>query len=357
MYPVAEIASNRYTNSVMDVWKKGYEPRHAFVNESVLALVARAIAEEELKVPDWKIPGVYPEDHRAFVTHNFWLNTVNFAFTLFGGKYAKYQLPGNPMFVGAFACAAALMRGFKRQVLDHVFDATGMDAVANILLATHSLKRTKRFFRGINSIPMAGERREHLRYAAGVLLLKYDGDPWNILEAADWHAYEHDGKRGIVNLLLRDFVAAFEDRNYVQLYPERSHAMYFMKRAQLWPLMLHGRALASGGELPLIRDAHKIGPVADYAVPNALRHLCILEYTPELAQAIDARREIMAGSDEEINIRAAQVVAMVELLRAANREREARGLEPITMVELDYKIWSLGRKAKYLHHLTRTTAY
>ena len=33
------------------------------------------------------------------------------------------------------------------------------------------------------------------------------------------------------------------------------------------------------------------------------------------------------------------------------------GKPPITMAELDYAVWSLGRKAKYLHHLTRTTAY
>ena len=115
MHTVAEIALNRYTDSAMRVWMKmkAYLPARVAVPYRKIEDTAAAMAAEEMKIPDWKLPGVFPEDHRAFVTHNFWLNTVNFAFTHFGGKHNKYQLPRSPMFVGAFACAAALTRGFK----------------------------------------------------------------------------------------------------------------------------------------------------------------------------------------------------------------------------------------------------
>lgn len=348
---------NPYTDSVMRVWMKEYVPAHVVVLYGKIEETAAAMAVEEMKVPDWKLPGGFPEDNRAFVIHNFWLNTVNFAFSHFGGKYNKYRLPGGPLFVGAFACAAAFMRGFK-QIADRASDESDGEAtVAQMYDITLSLKKTKRFFRGENGIPMAGERRKNIRTAVGALLQKYGGEPWNILEEADWYAYEHGGRPGITDLLVRDFGPVFDDRDTLVLDSGATRELLFMKRAQLLPLMIHGRALGSGGELPAIRDIEKLGPVADYSVPNALRHLGILEYSPELAKAVDNRSEIVAHSKAEIEIRMATVAAMAELLAETNALREKAGRAPITMAELDYAVWSLGRKAKYLHHLTRTTAY
>lgn len=361
MNAVAEIMANRYTDSVMRVWMKEYVPAYVVVPYGKVEETAAAMAATEMKVPDWKLPGVFPENNRAFVIHNFWLNTVNFAFTHFGGKYNKYRLSGSPMFVGAFACAAAFMRGFKRRIADQVaYESEGEAMVAQMLDVTSSLKKTKRFFRGENGIPMAGERLKNIKVAVGALLQKYGGEPWNILEEADWYAYEHDGgKPGITDLLVRDFGTVFDDRETLVLDSGGTRELLFMKRAQLLPLMIYARALGSGGELPVIRDIAKIGPVADYSVPNALRHLGILEYAPALAQAIDGekRLEIAVHSKAEIEIRMATVAAMAELLAATNVLREKAGKPPITMAELDYAVWSLGRKAKYQHHLTRTTAY
>ena len=349
---------NPYTDSVMRVWMKEYVPAHVAVLYGKIEETAAAMAVAEMKIPDWKLPGVFPEDNRAFVIHNFWLNTVNFAFSHFGGKYNKYQLPGSPMFVGAFACAAAFMRGFK-QIADRASDESDGEAtVAQMYDITLSLKKTKRFFRGENGIPMAGERRKNIEVAVGALLQKYGGEPRNILEEADWYAYEHDGgKPGITDLLVRDFGSVFDDRETLVLDSGVTRELLFMKRAQLLPLMMHGRALGSRGELPAIRDIAKIGPVADYSVPNALRHLGILEYSSELRYAVDNRFEIAAHSKAEIEIRMSTVAAMAELLAETNALREKAGKPPITMAELDYAVWSLGRKAKYLHHLTRPAAY
>ncbi|MBI2036906.1 MAG: hypothetical protein HYT14_00920 [Candidatus Liptonbacteria bacterium] len=345
---------NPYTDSVMRVWMKEYVPAHVVVLYGKIEETAAAMAATEMKVPDWKLPGVFPEDNRAFVIHNFWLNTVNFAFSHFGGKYNKYQLPGSPMFVGAFACAAAFLRGSG---FLYGKDGGGHLSATQMLGITSSLKKTKRFFRGGNGIPMAGERRANLDEAARTLLEDYRGEPRNILEEADWHAYEHGGKPGITDLLVRDFGPVFDDRETLALDSGETRELLFMKRAQLLPLMIHGRALGSRGELPAIRDIEKLGPVADYSVPNALRHLGILEYSPALTQTVDRRVEILAHSKAEIEIRMSTVAAMAELLAETNVLREKAGKLPITMAELDYAVWSLGRKAKYLHHLTRTTAY
>ena len=48
---------------------------------------------------------------------------------------------------------------------------------------------------------------------------------------------------------------------------------------------------------------------ADYRVPVVLRELGVLQYAPALAAAVDSRRELAPGSQEEVEIRAATVVS------------------------------------------------
>jgi hypothetical protein len=57
-------------------------------------------------------------------------------------------------------------------------------------------------------------------------------------------------------------------------------------------------------------DIHKLTMFPDYRVPQLLRHMQILTYSPELARQIDSEEVIMAGSMDELYIRAATVVAV-----------------------------------------------
>ncbi|KKQ91215.1 MAG: hypothetical protein UT16_C0021G0006, partial [Candidatus Azambacteria bacterium GW2011_GWA2_39_10] len=61
-----------------------------------------------------------------------------------------------------------------------------------------------------------------------------------------------------------------------------------------------------------------------------------------------------------IEIRAMTVVAMAQLLDYINCERQEKNLKKITMAELDYAVWNMGRGPEYKalrHHYTYTTAY
>ena len=49
---------------------------------------------------------------------------------------------------------------------------------------------------------------------------------------------------------------------------------------------------------------------ADYRVPQILRHLKILEYSDHLAKIVDTNIEMAYSSAEEIEIRAATVIAV-----------------------------------------------
>lgn len=75
------------------------------------------------------------------------------------------------------------------------------------------------------------------------------------------------------------------------------------------------KAKERGTDLPNLLDFKDIGNLTtfpDYRVPQLLRELGIMNYSPALAAAVDGREEIVAGSRHELEIRAATVVAVGE---------------------------------------------
>ena len=81
----------------------------------------------------------------------------------------------------------------------------------------------------------------------------------------------------------------------------------------------------------------------------------VLRYSPSLTEAIDCKREIPFGSEEEVEIRACTVVAVERLQRALR----ARGAT-LLVIEVDWLLWQIGEKVKDVippHHRTRTIYY
>lgn len=124
--------------------------------------------------------------------------------------------------------------------------------------------------------------------------------------------------------------------------------MFFYKRAQIFVADVWG---AFGGAGPgAFRDMERLTMFADYRVPAQLRAMGVLRYSPPLAGAVDAGRELPAGGEEEVEIRAATVRA-VELMRGAL----AASVPGITSVTLDWWLWEAGeagRDAQSPHHRT-----
>ena len=85
-----------------------------------------------------------------------------------------------------------------------------------------------------------------------------------------------------------------------------------------------------------------------------LRHANVLEYQTTLAQRIDNQELITAGSEEEVEIRAATIWAC-DLLRRAMREYGYH----ITAAEIDLRLWQMGQQAAEMrpYHRTRTIYY
>lgn len=130
----------------------------------------------------------------------------------------------------------------------------------------------------------------------------------------------------------------------------RGRPVPFLKRAQIAVADL---ALAFGGCGPgRFADADRLTVFADNLVPHVLRHDGVLDYAPDLAARIDRGEPLPAGSEEEVEIRAAAIHA-VELMRGALPGA-------VTSVQLDHILWNRGEGGGYRRwprHVTRTVYY
>jgi hypothetical protein len=82
----------------------------------------------------------------------------------------------------------------------------------------------------------------------------------------------------------------------------------------------------------------------------------ILEYETNLAERIDREELIPAGSEEEIEIRAAAVDVAERLVQSL----QARSIS-VTSMGIDYVLWNRGQERHYKtikpRHRTRTVYY
>jgi hypothetical protein len=135
--------------------------------------------------------------------------------------------------------------------------------------------------------------------------------------------------------------------------PYRGRIVPFYKRAQLAAADLDR---AFGGDGPgTFRDLDELTAFADNLVPHVLRVDGVLHYDEALVARIDAGELLVAGSEEEVEIRAAAVHG-VERLRHALAER---GIERRSS-DLDLWLWRRGGAPRYKalpRHRSRSVFY
>ena len=331
---------NQYTESIRPAWQN---PMHVIFDKRAFNRVVIELAGEVFELPDWRAP-VFPEaDDDTFIEFLGVANAVNFCFTDFktGKKFdVEYPEGSDNVLPGAFAMWAS----FKRAMED------GIDILDKDYLAELTLKQARHIFRHVTTpIPMLEERVRNLRNIGQGLKASGMSGFAQIFMDADFHFWRPGD--GIVARL----VNIFDSYNDIVFSPDGSPLYLFHKRAQLFPMMYHGRAMSSSGALQPLRDPEHIGPVADYELPKALRDMGVLVYSEELAAMVDGGSVIDKDSQMEIEIRAQTVHAMWELLEGINALRSED--HQITMAELDYAVWRAGKRSKSMHHYTYTAAY
>lgn len=321
---------NPFVSSLSSVWK---DPKHVFIEDEAIKALAARFSQEEMSIPSWRDPVFPAVDDDLFLSFISVGNSINFAFKDFTAKKPFSIEWRGQTWRGAFAMWACLMRALENGI--EILSATFLERVQE--------EQLEEIFRGTSAMPMLGERCTIFNEIGRILRTKYDGSFSNLFKRANFAAF---GKGGIVERLIEDF-PSFRDES---VHKASGRTLKFHKRAQLLVMMYQGRAFSSK-DLHPVHDYEDLGPIADYAVPRALRTVGVLQYSEALGKMVKEQTLIEKDSLEEQEIRAQTTRAQAMLLESVNKLRTSR----VTTLHLDYKVWTLGGTEP--HHLTRTTAY
>ena len=158
-----------------------------------------------------------------------------------------------------------------------------------------------------HDLPCAEERAAHLRSVGAVLSAQFGGSALALIAAAKGSAV------ALVRLVNAHF-PTFRDEAV-----HRGRHIQFYKRSQIFVADVwaaFGRRQAGAAYAPgAFSDIAELTCFADYRLPQLLAAEGVLVYAPALAARVAAKEELPAGGPDEVEIRAATVVA-VEALRA-----------------------------------------
>lgn len=347
-----------YDNPVLDSTQPIIDnAEYVSINKENVEAYADQLAEEEIDIPPWAWDG-YPSmdwsnEERLQEVALACMNAFCFGDLSGEGEYAtEAQLPDDEepqTYTRSDGNWAAFKRGHTDEDYPDFLDA---DVLENLEYdeANPEDSTVYAFFDpkdDAHDIPMLQERHELLKDAGEVLNEKYDGQFANVWDAADHTLYAKDG---FVERLVNDF-EGFRD----SWKTEHGEAR-FDKKAQLTASIAYGHFQFDDFFDVSDEDKQQMTVFADYRLPQQLAHpsVEVLEYAPELEEKIENAERLPAGSQEELEIRAATIHAGDQLLDAVNERRD----DVIGGPELDFLLWTAGRGIEDTrHHLTETTAY
>lgn len=308
---------------------------HISIEREPLQRLAREWTAKNIEVPAWStelhIEDSNPERLLAYL---FLVDTLNFCFW---AKYSKdrWRVKFRGKSYSGYAALAVSLKKFFEETAPNSSAAEILGYFVDI-----PLLEFKDLLGGTGKLLLLEERRNMVSLTARALLKKYDGSPLRFVESVGGSASAFVEK-------VRSEISHFND---VAMYSGRQ--VRFLKRAQILAVDIYK---AFDGKGPgRFGDMDWITLMADYRLPQYLRAIGCLRYSPELAWKIDRGVELPAGSPEEVEIRAATVVAG-EYLR---EELSVLG-KSFRCFEIDTLLWHASKTlpSDSRHHLTRTIYY
>jgi len=302
----------------------------AINNEKIEYFVRRAIGQD-FKLPDWDSSHPFFDGTEKTVSFFLVLDSLNFCFWS-EAQEPRWEIEYQSQKLSGYLGFAASL---KKAVLE------GSPILESGFLSEMTLDELRRLLGGKNELQLMKERREILNELGQVLLENYQGQAVYLVEEASGSALK-------LASLLADKLKSFRD---VAWYKDRK--VFFLKRAQIFAADLYG--VFRGESWGRFGDMAKLTAFADYKLPQVLRHLGILTYSPELAQMVDNQILLFPGSVEEVEIRANTIWA-VEGIR---QEFEHLGRKKMAF-EIDWLLWNMGQEDTYRdrpYHRTKTVFY
>ncbi|CAN6541952.1 unnamed protein product [Malus baccata var. baccata] len=289
---------------------------HVLVDSSGIEKVAETI--DTIPKVEWDFEGIHYFDNGPLtVQYLFVLDALNFCF--WPDKDLNYD---------------NLAAGLKAAIQNDksVFDADR--------LQKYTGPELRELLKWPRSLPLEDERVRLLHEVGFELERSFDGKASNLVESCGKSAVK------LVALVTRHF-PGFRDHSVY-----KGHQVFLYKRAQIFAADLWGAFGGQGyGEF---YDIGSITIMADYIVPAVLQQLGVLKYSATLASAIEANSQIVAGSEEEVELRACSIYAVEKMKELISMKSGKQVLS----IELDLWLWSFGIQCPALqHHRTLSIYY
>jgi len=301
------------------------------INKEAVVDFTRKLCESGIEVPPWNRSYHYFEGGRETIAYLLVLDSLNFCFWP-ASERNRWEIEwGSRRLSGYFALAASLTRAMK----------SGIPLARAEYLAGLSFETLREVLGGRGELQLMEERVKILNELGRMLLEEYNGEASGLVEAA----------AGSAEKLVRLLAGGMPSFRDVSEY--RGRRVCFYKRAQIFCADLHGAF--EGTRWGHFEDIDRLTAFADYKLPQVLRNLKILHYADDLAHRVDRMAPLMAGSPEEVEIRA-NTVSAVDIIRG-----ELAGLgRPLRAFEVDWVLWNLGQQEGLTsrpHHRTVTIFY
>lgn len=298
------------------------------IDEARLEQLAAQWAQTPFEVPGWDNEIHWsgtPEETAGYI---MLLDALNFCFWVDPGQPRWQVEHRGKRWNGYKALSVALGRALEE----------GTPLASASFLAELSDEQMAHILRGEGEIPLLERRGEHARQLG------------RNLGSSSWLEFIASAQGSAPGLarLIADTFPCFHD---VSEYQGRLVPLF--KRAQITVVDLAGSfGFAGPGAF---HDLHALTAFADYKIPQVLRAWGVLVYAPALADRVDGMEPLVAGCEEEVEIRAGMVWA-TELLRRAL----ARHGMKLEAYQLDWFLWNVGQSTlpdEKPFHRVRTVFY
>jgi len=301
------------------------------IDKQALADFSRKLTEDGIEIPLWNYDYHFFDGGQETVAYLLILDSINFCFWP-KPEADKWEVQyKSETLSGYYALAASL-----KKALD-----SGVPITEAHYLAELSLGKFKQILGGKGELQLM-DARAHILNELGVFLInKYNGEANRLVESAENSALN------LVGLLVENLPSFRDVADYC------GTKIYFYKRAQIFAADLYGAF--AGKDWGYFKDMEKLTAFADYKLPQVLRHVGILQYSPSMEHKVDQGIFLDAGSSEEIEIRANTIWA-VELIR---QELTQMG-KKLRAFEIDWILWNLGQESQFKskpYHKTVTIYY
>jgi hypothetical protein len=301
------------------------------INKQAISDFSKKLIEDGIEIPPWNYDYHFFDGGHKTVAYLLILDSINFCFWPKPGVDRWEVQYKSETLSGYYALAASLKKAIESRI--PITDAH--------YLAELNLSTLKQVLGGNGELQLMEERVRILNELGDFLVKEFNGAAHLLVENAENSALN------LVRLLVENLPSF---RDVTEYYGTK---IYFYKRAQIFAADLY--AAFTGKEWGFFKDMDTLTVFADYKLPQVLRHVGILQYSPSMEHKVDQDILIEAGSPEEIEIRA-NTIWGVELIR---QELTQMG-KKLRAFEIDWILWNLGQQREFKakpYHRTVTIYY